>query len=347
MNKYDVTIGIPVYNIEKYIVRMMESLMSQTYDNIEFLVLDDCGTDGSIDIIRNYQKNHPRGKDIHIVRQPVNMGLGNGRNRLIDEAQGEYIYFLDGDDAIAPNTIELLIENAKMYEADIVYGSYKQIFTDDEGRETKIINHQYEFGTYLGDDKFAEFVYRKYDGIQANTWNFIIKLSIYKDNKLRYLPINYWEDFTMTMDLPSYISKAVLLPDITYFYYCRNGSLSNYQNRTSINKDEILKTINAIKFIKHKSNRLRGKSYFAKRCHKVMMTDFYIVCTILRNYNIINPRFSKKEIRNIMTSPMTFWEIIIGRGSNLENFVLYLLGKIPSSLSLMIINIIGKRKGLI
>ena len=92
MVEYEVTIGIPVYNAEKYIRLAMDSALAQTFNDIEFLVIDDCGTDSSVDIVREYQQTHPRGKDIRIVRQPQNGGLGRARNRIIDEAQGIYLY---------------------------------------------------------------------------------------------------------------------------------------------------------------------------------------------------------------------------------------------------------------
>ena len=70
--QYEVTIGIPVYNVEKYIRQTMNSVLAQTFNSIEFLICDDCGTDSSIDIIKEYQRSHPRGVDIRIVRQPQN-----------------------------------------------------------------------------------------------------------------------------------------------------------------------------------------------------------------------------------------------------------------------------------
>ena len=97
--EYEVTIGIPVYNVEKFIRLTMDSALAQTFDNIEFLVLDDCGTDGSMDIVREYQRTQPRGRDIRIVCQPQNGGLGRARNRIIEEARGRYLYHLDADDA--------------------------------------------------------------------------------------------------------------------------------------------------------------------------------------------------------------------------------------------------------
>lgn len=94
MPAYEVTIGIPVYNVEKYISLAMDSALSQTFESIEFLICDDCGKDSSMDIIREYQKTHPRGKDIRIVRQPQNKGIGEARNRIVKEALGRYLFFL-------------------------------------------------------------------------------------------------------------------------------------------------------------------------------------------------------------------------------------------------------------
>ena len=144
---YEVTIGIPVYNVEKYIRLAMDSALSQTFESIEFLILDDCGTDGSIDIVREYQQTHLRGKDIRIVRQPQNGGIGLARNRIIDEAQGRYLYFLDADDSIETNTIEKLYNSAIKYEADMVYGSYQRI--EVYGGEIKKINYCYPAQNFL------------------------------------------------------------------------------------------------------------------------------------------------------------------------------------------------------
>jgi len=85
MKQYEVTIGIPVYNAERYIRLTMDSVLAQTFESIEFLVLDDCGTDASMDIVRQYQQSHPRGHDIRIVQQPQNGGIG--RARMVGKAR--------------------------------------------------------------------------------------------------------------------------------------------------------------------------------------------------------------------------------------------------------------------
>ena len=342
---YKVTIGIPVYNAEKYIRLTMDSALAQTFESIEFLVLDDCGSDSSIDIIREYQNIHPRGKDIRIVRQPHNGGIGEARNKVVKEAQGRYLYFLDADDTIAPAAIELLYGQAQKYDADIVYGSYQRI--EEFNGETKKMDYSYPLIHFLKENEFAERVYQDYNFLQASTWNFLIDINVIRNNHLRFMDISYWEDFVFTMDLPIYITRAVLLPEITYYYYCRFGSLSNYQQRDYISKGEIQATIKAMEEIKARSDLLRDKPYFTKRMYKVMMTCFYIVCTILRNSKIISPSFSNEELRDIMRSPLQLYEVLFFRKKVFVNLFLYSLSVLPSAACIYIIKAIGKHKKLI
>lgn len=343
--EYEVTIGIPVYNVEKYIRKTLESALAQTFSSIEFLVLDDCGTDASMDIVRDIQSRHPRGGNIRIVRQQKNSGIGNARNRIVEEAKGFYLYYLDADDTITPNAIELLYKNAQKYNADIVYGSYKRIEQfDTHVEETAYVYPSLQF---LKEYEFANKVYSDYGFLQATTWNFLIRTDIYKKNGLRYFNINYWEDFLFTMDLPTYISNAVLLSEITYFYYCRYGSLSNFGKRDHIEKTEIQETINAIKQLKRNTTRIKTMPYFYMRMCKVMMTQFFMACSILKNKELISPVFSNKEIRDVMCSPLSFFETLSLTGWKVKNLFLYSLGVLPPFLSVSLIKLIGKYKGLI
>lgn len=337
---YEVTIGIPVYNVEKYIRQTMDSALAQTFDNIEFLVLDDCGTDSSIDIVREYQQQHPRGRDIRIVRQPQNMGIGAGRNRIIDEAQGRYLYFFDADDIITPNAIELLYSNACKYKAELVYGSYERI--EEYGEDEKRINRQYPTMRFLDDNAFADYAFQQYNSIEAMVWNVLIDIEVFRKNGLYFNQISYWEDFTFTMDLPTYVTRVVLLSDITYHYYCRNGSLSQFGKRDHIRKDEILQTMQAVIEVRNNYERIIDKPYFSNRMFKVMKTCFYVCCTILRNRRKISPSFEKKELRDLMTYPVGWSHIC-----SLRHIPLFILGKLSPSFSVMMIWLLGKAKHLV
>lgn len=342
---YEVTIGIPVYNVEKYIRSSLDSALAQTFENIEFLILDDCGTDKSIDIVKEYQQSHPRGKDIRIVRQPHNMGIGETRNRIIDETKSPYLYMLDSDDDITPNTIELLYKNAKEYDAEIVYGSYERVELYD-GNMRKI-EYRYSSTQFLKEHEFADFAYTKFDNLQGTTWNFLVKIDVLRKNNLRFKSINYCEDLSFTMDLPSFITRAVLLHDITYFYYCRSGTLSNYQERSHIDKSEIMATIKVMNELKVNSDRLRHMPYFHKRLLKVMKEHLYMACTIIKDEKVISPSFSNREIRDIMQSPLSLFGILTMRGWRVRNLTLYLLGVLPPATSVSLIRRFGKKKGII
>ena len=337
---YEVTIGIPVYNVEKYIRLTIDSALAQTFRDIEFLVLDDCGTDSSMDIVREYQNTHPRGKDIRIVRQPQNMGIGAGRNRIVDEAQGKYLYFLDADDTIEPNTIELLYDSARKFDAELVYGSYERI--EEYGEEVKRVKKQYPSMQFIHEDTFADYAYQQYNRIEAMVWNILIDMEVFRKNSIYFEQINYWEDFAFTMDLPTYVTRVVLLSDITYFYYCRNGSLSQFEARNHILKDEILHTMRAITQLKDNSERIIQKPFFSNRLLKVMKTCFYICCTILRNMEIISPSFENRELRDFMNYPVQ-WYVVC----SLRHVPFFILGKLPPSISVWLMLQLGKAKHLV
>lgn len=339
---YDVTIGIPVYKSVDYIRRALESALSQTYSSIEFLIVDDAGCDGSIEVVKVIKGEHPRGNDIHIITHPQNMGISASRNQIIDEAQGHYLYFMDSDDMIAENTIELMMQNARQYNAEIVFGSYEKIETSGE----KTI-YQYPSLQLLQEDELASFAYRKYAGIQASACNYLVKTSVLREHNICFINTDFWEDLVFTFDLVTYINRAVLLHDITYSYICREDSLSHYQQRDSISKEEVLQNINAINHLKESSYILCNKVYFPNRCYMIAMTDFYIACNILKRRKDIHPSFSNKEIKDLMAHPATWQQVCSFRLFRIINMILFLLSRLPSSLCVMMIWFAGKAKKIL
>lgn len=340
--KYDVTIGIPVYESVDVIKRSLESALAQTYSSIEFLIIDDCGTDGSMAIVQQFQVEHPRGTDIHIVRHTENLGVSASRNRIIDEASGDYLYFMDSDDIIAENTIELMMQNVRQYNAEIVFGSYERVETT--GQRTV---YQYPSLQLLHEEELATFAYRKYAGIQASACNYLVKTSLLRERHHRFIDTNYWEDLVFTFDLVTLVKRAVLLPDITYSYLCRENSLSHYQHRNQISKEEILKNVYSIEHLKKTSSLLYNKVYFSNRCFNIIMTDFYITCNILKRRKFIVPSFSNREIKDILSYPATFRQICHFRQSRLKNLSFFLLSMLPPLLCVAALKMIGKVKKLL
>lgn len=340
--KYDVTIGIPVYESVDVIKRSLESALAQTYPSIEYLVIDDCGSDGSMAIVQQFQAEHPRGADIHMVRHIQNLGVSAARNCIIDEAQGNYLYFMDSDDVIAENTIELMMQNVHQYNAEIVFGSYEKIETT--GRRAV---YQYSSLQLLHEDELATFAYRKYAGIQASACNYLVKTSLLREHHHRFIDTNYWEDLVFTFDLVTLVKRAVLLPDITYTYLCREGSLSHYQQRQQISREEIMNNVHAIDYLKQTSSLLYNKVYYPNRCVNIVLTDFYIACYILKRRKGIIPYIKNCEVKSIMRHPAKWSQIVHFKHSRLKNVLLYMIGKMSSNLCVATIYCCGKMKKLL
>ena len=342
METYEVTIGIPVYNVEKYIRLSLNSALAQTFQSIEFLFCDDCCTDSSIDIIKEYQQNHPRGKDIRILHQPQNMGIGAARNRMLAEAQGRYFYSLDADDSITENAIELLYNTAQKYQAEIVYGSYERVFIND-GQETGRKQFPYPFKVFTEEDMFADYVYHV--GIQGMNWNYLIDMDIIRRNHLKVTEVGhgYGEDFTFTIDLPTYITRAVLLPDITYHYY--NRDVNKPKKKKVLSRKYLMLAIKAIDEKKSR-DELRGKSYYSERISHLMMNDCSFACEMIGRRNEFDEPFSNREVRDMMWHPMTFWEIITAKSGRCKNMLYWTFGVVPPFLCAWLLKAMIRRYGV-
>jgi hypothetical protein len=249
---------------------------------------------------------------------------------------------MDSDDTITENAIELLMQNVRCYDAEVVFGSYEKIETS--GSKTV---YQYPSLQLLKMDELASFAYRKYAGIQASACNFLVQTNLLRDSSLRFINANYWEDLVFTFDLVTYVSCAVLLPDITYYYRCREDSLSHYQQRTRIAKEEVMQNVKAINYLKKTSLQYINKVYFPNRCYYIVMTDFYIACNILKRRKDIFPYISNSEIKSLMAHPATLSKICSFSQSRVKNMLFYMLSKIPSKLCVATIWCLGKFKKLI
>ena len=119
-----VSIIIPIFNVAPYLTRCLQSIEAQTYQDIECLLIDDCGTDHSLRIAEDFIQNHKGQLTFNIIHHQHNKGLSAARNTGIKAATGDYIYFMDSDDAITPHCIEILTDLAKKYpDADYVQGN--------------------------------------------------------------------------------------------------------------------------------------------------------------------------------------------------------------------------------
>ncbi len=120
----EISVIIPVYNLEKHLAECLDSVRSQTFPDFEVIAVNDGSSDGSGDILEAYAKEDERIKPLHIA----NGGVSNARNLGIENANGRYVYFLDGDDTIEPFALDLLYKNIQ--DADMVQTAYDRVYSD-------------------------------------------------------------------------------------------------------------------------------------------------------------------------------------------------------------------------
>lgn len=217
---------MPIYNVEKYIERALLSALNQTYQNLEILVVDDLGHDNSMDIVHQLKSTHPRGNCIRIITHKKNLGLGGTRNTAIKSAQGEYLYFMDSDDAIVPDCIETLYNIISQEKVDFVAAGINQI--DENENSLKITN--YPNITRKGKLCMAQYFYEEKNDIWVTTWNKLYNLSFLKESHIHFLEHVYHEDIVMHAMLALKTRSFTLTNQATYLYNCkREDSITNIE----------------------------------------------------------------------------------------------------------------------
>lgn len=341
--RYEVTIGIPVYSAADYIEKTMESALAQTFQSIEYLVVDDGGTDGSINVVERLQSEHPRGEDIHILYNNKNCGVGMTRNRILDEAKGNYLFFLDSDDLIEPDTIQCLFEKVTWNSADVVYSSLDRI---DLVSNTPTLPYVMPDICLLSDDEMAFYAFKNYSSFQISICNCLMSLKFLRDNQLRFINSVFWEDLAFTYEMVTKVRRAVLTSKITYHYLCRPGSLSHYQDRNLLNKSEIFENVSILEYLKEKCKMLKGKSYLPYYCYNLEMNSFYIVCYIMKYYPRIVPAISYSEMQRILSHPLKMSDIFRFDSKRFQNLFFAVLSHLPSTISMVFVKLLELIKRL-
>lgn len=213
MVNYKISVIVAAYNIEQYISKCLDSIINQTYKNLEIIVVDDGSSDGTGRIADQYAKIDSR----FVVAHKENGGVSSARNRGIDIATGDYIGFVDGDDTIEEDMYEMLINNAVKYDADISHCGYRIVEGDKEtlfyDSKKLIIQNRKKGVLDLFDGTF----------IEPSLCNKIFKRKIVGDIRLdESIKIN--EDLLFNVLLFNNSSKSIFEDKAKYNYMKRDGS---------------------------------------------------------------------------------------------------------------------------
>lgn len=183
-----VSIVVPVYNVECYVEECLQSVCSQTYENLEIICIDDVGSDKSMDIVRLYATKDSR---INIVEHEKNKGLAEARNTGLRNLSGDYVFFLDSDDFLSVDAIERLVRCASMCDTDIVIGG-ASVFSDDESEETRVAVESLK--AFLTLPECEEMSEREWlamaNGIPCVAWGKLFKIEFIRQNGLKFISAN-------------------------------------------------------------------------------------------------------------------------------------------------------------
>ena len=339
-----VTIGIPVYNVEKYIEMCVVSALEQTLDNIEILIVDDKGSDNTIGIIKQLTKTHPHGGIIRIVEHEKNLGVAHGRNTIIDNARGKYLYLMDSDDYIKPDTVEKLYKKAEETSAETVWGSMQELHSDT-GEEK--VYRKYPDIELMGEDALImyECIDLK-DTLQHSVCNILFKMDFIRRNNLRFKEYGGYDDTLFHAVMQPLVKRAVLLSDFTYIYYKRPNSISRFNYRKEFKLKEATDAMGASECIIAACKELKDKTYFNVKCAKVMKQATFMLCGVLKHRNqMTDGTVSNKRLRQWFQHPATFKQIQSFKKYKMLNLVFWTIGKLPANLFVGTMKLIGKKKG--
>ena len=209
MPKYSVI--IPVYNTEKYLDRCLESVLKQTNQDYEIIVVNDGSTDNSLDILNKYKES------ITIINQE-NQGLSIARNNGVAKSSGKYLIFLDSDDFLETKLFENIDKVSKNNPDIIRYG-----LNEVRNEEITSINNT-AFNNLDGKDAFKIIVQDKY--IEP-AWLYAINKEFYNKNNFEFMPNMYHEDFGIIPKIICLASKVTSISYNGYNYYIRENSIMN------------------------------------------------------------------------------------------------------------------------
>ncbi len=221
---YKISIISPVYNVEKYIINCIDSILKQTLEDIEIVFVDDHGTDNSIKKAKEYIARQKTNKVFRFTETPVNSGPGPARNTGLEIAQGEYVAFIDSDDKLETTYCEELYQTAKKYDCDLCCCQAWMDFNADR-RSILLKSPVIENGTLSEEDKkrfLTEFV--------PYHTTFLFKKTFVTTNQIIYPKERSAEDSYFVIMLVLSAKRMAQVRNPLYHYIIRSDSVSKSIN---------------------------------------------------------------------------------------------------------------------
>lgn len=296
-----ISIIIPVYNVEEYLAECLDSVLAQTYKNLEIIVVNDGSTDRSGEICQEYAKKDQR----IILIEKENGGLSDARNAGIKMATGEYLMFLDSDDYWGGQIVSDLSKIISDSNPDIILHEYSLINGIESEKE---LDNSYEAKNFKKD--FHSLV--EMNKYKSNAWTKIIKRNILLGNDILFEKGLLHEDVAYSFDISPFINTYVYYPNDFYKYRIRSNSISNKLKRKNINHllliidkrlDFLIENKNIFIYKGLKSFLMKNISYtlvhYLNQNNRVLWAEYFLFIRIIKKSRKV---WKKKEINKIFYS---------------------------------------------
>lgn len=276
-----ISIIVPIYNVELFLRKCIDSIKNQSYKNIEIILVDDGSPDNCGKFCDEYKQKDNRIKVVH----KKNGGLSEARNYGIEIATGDYILFVDSDDYIANNMCQILLEKAQQYKADIVSCNLEEVFEDGSYKISK-----QDLNTNVQVFSNLEMIKLDFFDVTINTsvvWNKLYARKLFfGEHKIRFPVGKLHEDNYTVYKLYYYANKVVVINDVLYYYLRRSDSITGNPSAKNV-IDKIDAGIDEFSFANDINDQVLKSMVFAHSLNSYMglINDTSID---IRNANIRN-----------------------------------------------------------
>lgn len=248
-----VSVIVPVYNVEKYLEKCLESVVNQTLRDIEIICINDGATDSSGGILEKFALKDKR----IIVVNKENGGLANARNTGLEVAKGDFIGFVDSDDWIDLDFYEKLYNAALETDADVAVAG---IVRKNDKKHKIRLNFQKQCAYTTFEDKV-----NCIDAINSpSVWNKIYRRTFLEKIGLRFQNVRYYEDGYYTINALYYGNKLVTVPDTNYYYFINPSSIVKSGKTEKKVFDKLTARVYCVNFVREKGAKLKDWSFSAE-----------------------------------------------------------------------------------
>ncbi|MBA5812982.1 glycosyltransferase [Leuconostoc lactis] len=293
MNDELISVVVPVYNVEDYLGEALDSLINQTYKNIEVIIVDDGSTDSSGEIADTYAKGNPNFRVYHFPNQ----GVSEARNFGLKNSNGKYLFFLDPDDVIDEELFEIAISNMAKNNTDLFLMNFNYITEDGKiQRKNRDVSDRLNLIS-SSEQLMKEFVL---DNVGSFIWQFVIRKSILINDGLfhEFENMKYYEDVVWVPKTIQLANKVSVSSRYLYNYRQRDGSSTDIATMQSIIDRQVGM---------QKTNELIMKDYPSlvedlEKWNLVTSIHIYTLCTYLKKQNEESKVMLKNAKKNISKS---------------------------------------------